>query len=555
MVISTTGRLFQYPLNGIARTEDIKKFKGDNFEQPYYKFVKVRKIFLNGKGLYELKLVQYCFTNSNLPLYNAVPLNMMLTESEEKKRRRLSSLKEDNIDDSYHANGSGKMKKYVVRREKKKKTPNPYKLASARKKISKFEKIFNRINLSKVKESFQELKNNTQKDVFGAKSGNDIYNETNYTMPSFPLSVLKSGLNPQNSISMWVMPQAFKLTNGRSLSMTNIPTTLERPKKKLSKEEYIKRWKQGLNTISNIISRVELSRKKTIWDVLEEMRISKVGIIVRRKSVQEELELKKANKSSSMNEKTEPSTEIDQQVIDKFDLDYEFLDKLEQMRDKGIKHDEYDLVKENKNGGMFYNHENYSFGKEGNSDIEMGYHSDIDRTNSNPSERAGRKLSTSSHGFGKEGNGNNHEQVYFHKNGGAKRVLQQTPGSLRSLDDWDESSVYTLELNSILKDWNVNTRLSDLNSEITLSKWIASSMGESKNSELNYTGKIMNEDIEMMSKEIEQIREHILKNSEFKLSKTYKSPNQTPRRRSMNQQIVSSLRISSSDEGYLEDSD
>jgi len=38
----------------------------------------------------------------------------------------------------------------------------------------------------------------------------------------------------------------------------------------------------------------------------------------------------------------------------------------------------------------------------------------------------------------------------------------------------------------------------------------------SKNSDLHFTGKYMNEDIEMMSKEIEQIRDQILKKSPIK---------------------------------------
>lgn len=158
---STTGKIFQYPLSGITAGQNCKKYKEDEPEQPYYKFVKVRKIFLNGKGLYELKLVQYCFVNSTLPLFNAVPLNMMLTESEEKRRRRLSSLKDDQGDDSNIIACGRKKRKYVVRKERKKKNPNPYRKINFKKKLRKLDTIIKRINTRNSKEAFKILKNCT----------------------------------------------------------------------------------------------------------------------------------------------------------------------------------------------------------------------------------------------------------------------------------------------------------------------------------------------------------------------------------------------------------
>lgn len=150
-------------------------------------------------------------------------------------------------------------------------------------------------------------------------------------------------------------------------------------------------------------------------------------------------------KSPSMNEKTEPSTEIDQQVIDKTDLDYYFLEKLEQMRDKGIKDEEYDLIEQN---------EKYSLERDDTRFEEEEYHSDNDKSENNASERLVSKLNRGSKDLG---NGiladyEEEEQVYFCQDGDLREQLHQNRMSLRSVEDIGDSSVYTLELKSILKD-------------------------------------------------------------------------------------------------------
>lgn len=68
-------------------------------------------------------------------------------------------------------------------------------------------------------------------------------------------------------------------------------------------------------------------------------------------------------------------------------------------------------------------------------------------------------------------------------------------------------------------------------------------MLDSKNSDINFTGKIMNEDIEMMSKEIEQIRDQILNGSDFKHTKNFNSAESkhTPRKMSVDKKMVKPL--------------
>lgn len=74
---------------------------------------------------------------------------------------------------------------------------------------------------------------------------------------------------------------------------------------------------------------------------------------------------------------------------------------------------------------------------------------------------------------------------------------------------------------------------------------------------MNFTGKIMNEDIEMMSKEIEQIRDQILNSSEMAMSKRLASSGckTSPKRRGLGTKFINTLNLSSSDDGYIEDSD
>lgn len=75
---------------------------------------------------------------------------------------------------------------------------------------------------------------------------------------------------------------------------------------------------------------------------------------------------------------------------------------------------------------------------------------------------------------------------------------------------------------------------------------------------MQFTGKYMNEDIEMMSKEIEQIRDQILKNSPIKTPSKLES-SETPQTSSKkSERKVRHMRVistSSINEGYCEDSD
>jgi len=110
-------------------------------------------------------------------------------------------------------------------------------------------------------------------------------------------------------------------------------------RKKVDSNTYKKRCSKGLNQISNVISRVVLSRKKIIWDVLEEIRANQIDINISPDKSNRSLEYSSVHRkspsgrSSHQNSKTEPSTEVEAQVFDKIDLDYYFLERLEKMRD------------------------------------------------------------------------------------------------------------------------------------------------------------------------------------------------------------------------------
>lgn len=70
----------------------------------------------------------------------------------------------------------------------------------------------------------------------------------------------------------------------------------------------------------------------------------------------------------------EPSTDFELQVFDKTDLDYYFLEKLERIRDNGIKDEEYNLIEQE---------EKFSLERADQSDDEFGYLSDFSNQNSN----------------------------------------------------------------------------------------------------------------------------------------------------------------------------
>lgn len=93
---NTAGRMFQHPFSSLLESINLsneeekhtkgvsKNYKEDEVAGPYYKFVKVRKIYYKGKGIYELKLIQYLFLNQNLPLFNALPCQFLLAQDKSK---------------------------------------------------------------------------------------------------------------------------------------------------------------------------------------------------------------------------------------------------------------------------------------------------------------------------------------------------------------------------------------------------------------------------------------------------------------------------------------
>jgi hypothetical protein len=349
----------------------------------------------------------------------------------------------------------------------------------------------------------------------------------------------------------------------------NLHSPLVKKRKKIDAVTYRKRCNKGLNMISNVISRVVLSRKKIIWDVLEEIRTSKVGICERKYSKDYNDDFSNnfgykipESKFSTQNSKTEPSTEIEQQVFDKTDLDYYFLERLERMRDQGIKEEDYNLIEQE---------EKFSLERAENSfDEDLGYLSDyenqysIDNTyNSQHSEKRVKKATHK--GSKKISNGvyadyEEEDQVYFCDKGDLEKTLKRHPNSIQTFDDMGNSSVLTMELRSLLKDCNDYSKMSEMSSELCLSKCFSGieSRDNSKLGEVHFTGKYMNEDIEMMSKEIEQIRDQILKNSpintpsKLESSETPQTSNQKSARKVRHMRVISN---SSINEGYNEDSD
>jgi hypothetical protein len=100
--------------------------------------------------------------------------------------------------------------------------------------------------------------------------------------------------------------------------------------------------------------------------VLEEIRFSKISI--KNKGSRKSLEITQDNRA-----KTEPSTDFDKQVFDKTDLDYYFLEKLEQIRDNGVKDEEYNLIEQE---------EKFSLERADQSDEDLGYLSDFSNQDS-----------------------------------------------------------------------------------------------------------------------------------------------------------------------------
>jgi len=160
MVNKSTGKIFQYPLSSLANSI---KFKGEKQDQPYFKFVKVRKIFLNGKGLYELKMVHYCFVNSNLPLFNALPYHLMISENEEEAKRKYSNFHNEansNNGTSQIIACGRKKRKIMVKKEKKNKAYQTNTKMFKKKKARKLYTLLKRINKRVMKNNFDLMKNN-----------------------------------------------------------------------------------------------------------------------------------------------------------------------------------------------------------------------------------------------------------------------------------------------------------------------------------------------------------------------------------------------------------
>lgn len=207
------------------------------------------------------------------------------------------------------------------------------------------------------------------------------------------------------------------------MSKSQTPQQRQPLKKKLDAKTVRVRFQRGIETISNIISRVNLSRTKIIWDVLEEIRFSQISVKERKSLTALEnteghsvVALNKSSdcKLSPYNSKTETSAELEQQVIDKTDLDYYYIERLEKMRDLGIREEDYSLIEQE---------EKFSLEKADTSEEEdLGYVSDSEDQysgNHSYSQDSERKVRQSVHTGNKNlGNGDfaeyeEEEQVYF----------------------------------------------------------------------------------------------------------------------------------------------
>lgn len=78
-----------------------------------------------------------------------------------------------------------------------------------------------------------------------------------------------------------------------------------------------------------------------------------------------------------------------------------------------------------------------------------------------------------------------------------------------------------------------------------------------KNNEIHISGRYMNEDIELMSKEIEQIRDQILNASPITPVKlpSASTPSKSNRKNSYQKRLIVPKSASSNHDGYIEDSE
>jgi hypothetical protein len=134
---------------------------------------------------------------------------------------------------------------------------------------------------------------------------------------------------------------------------------------------------------------------------------------------------------------------LEPQVFDKSDLDYYFLERLEKMRDCGVKEDDYNLIEQE---------EKFSLERADNSfDEDQGYLSDY------------------------EGQYENENDISQHSEKKIKQIeedkhAEDIPNSIRLFAETSNSSVLTIELKSLLKDCKDMSRASEMSSELCLSK-------------------------------------------------------------------------------------
>mmetsp|Transcript_3782 Transcript_3782/g.3166 ORF Transcript_3782/g.3166 Transcript_3782/m.3166 type:complete len:163 (-) Transcript_3782:233-721(-) len=160
------------------------------------------------------------------------------------------------------------------------------------------------------------------------------------------------------------------------------------------------------------------------------------------------------------NSQTLPSSEIEQQVSEMTDHNYYDLQRLEEMRDKGFRDEEYDRIEQE---------EKLNLKRFDLSDDDLGYLSDNECSNSQFSEERYTNSRKGSQDLGDGLHFEDEEQAYYCEKGDLKETLNN-PNCIRSYDDMGNSSVFTMELNSILRGCNEIGQGSDISSEVGLSK-------------------------------------------------------------------------------------
>lgn len=281
-----------------------------------------------------------------------------------------------------------------------------------------------------------------------------------------PVVVHQPNTRSINNISMYCLPDEWQHLRTSLLSNRSFDTSTPRKKRKIDSKTYRKRCAKGLDIITTIISRAVDSRKRIILDVFEELRHSNIyphesqqrtnGNQASNKACALQKSLK--GNLSKQNSRTEPSTEVEHQVFDKTDLDYYFLERLEKMRDMGVREEDYALIEQE---------EKFSLERAENSyEDDLGYLTDsepqqsdsVDSNEVNLSQNSEKPVKKSKRTGSRELNNGRHanyeedEQVYFGKKGDIETMLKNNPSYHKTYDDMGNSSVITLELKSLLKD-------------------------------------------------------------------------------------------------------